>query len=171
MTNSTATNTTSDTNHVQTNAAEPELVTVPAITTAVVRGVVPMADMPSFFDASFSALVETVSAQQIDIAGPGFAYHYRRPSDTADLEIGFATDGAVRPEGDVVPSSLPAARVARLVHAGAFDGLPGSWQRLHNWIEEQGLTAGSAIWEVYVTEPTPDMDPADLRTELNWPVR
>lgn len=25
-------------------------------------------------------------------------------------------------------------------------------------------------WEVYVTEPSPDMDPADLRTELNWPV-
>lgn len=25
-----------------------------------------------------------------------------------------------------------------------------------------------ALWEVYLTEPSPDMDPADLRTELNW---
>jgi hypothetical protein len=26
------------------------------------------------------------------------------------------------------------------------------------------------MWEVYLTEPSPEMDPADLRTELNWPV-
>jgi effector-binding domain-containing protein len=25
-------------------------------------------------------------------------------------------------------------------------------------------------WEVYVTEPSPDMDPDELRTELNAPV-
>jgi len=162
--------TTSNATTAQTSATEPELVTVPSVTTAVVRGVVPMGDMPSFFDRSFATLVETVSAQQIDIAGAAFAYHYRRPTDTADLEIGFATDRAVRPEGDVVASALPAARVARLIHAGAYDGLPESWQRLHSWIEEQGLTAGSAVWEVYLTEPTPEMDPRDLRTELNWPL-
>jgi hypothetical protein len=34
----------------------------------------------------------------------------------------------------------------------------------------QGLRPGSVMWELYVTEPTPDIDPADLRTELNLQV-
>jgi effector-binding domain-containing protein len=27
------------------------------------------------------------------------------------------------------------------------------------------------FWEVYLTQPSPDVDPAELRTELNLPVR
>ena len=57
-----------------------------------------------------------------------------------------------------------------MVHAGSFDGLSEAWQRLGAWIGGQGLTPANDYWEVYVTEPSPDMDPADLRTELNWPV-
>ena len=26
-------------------------------------------------------------------------------------------------------------------------------------------------WEVYLTEPSPKMDPNELRTELNWTIR
>ena len=59
--------------------------------------------------------------------------------------------------------------MAKLVHHGGLDGLPeGAWERLAGWIDEKGLAPGADIWEVYVTEPSPDMDPADLRTELIW---
>ena len=44
-------------------------------------------------------------------------------------------------------------------------------ERLAAWMGEQGLTPGPVLWEVYVTEPSPDMDPADLRSELNWLLR
>jgi effector-binding domain-containing protein len=56
------------------------------------------------------------------------------------------------------------------VHVGAFDGLGESWGRLGEWIGAQGLIPGADMWEVYVTEPSPDMDPADLRTELCWTI-
>ena len=55
-----------------------------------------------------------------------------------------------------------------MVHAGSFDTLSSAWERLGSWINDQGLTPTQVYWEVYLTEPTPDMDPADLRTELNW---
>ena len=34
-----------------------------------------------------------------------------------------------------------------------------------------GRAPGSPFWEVYVTEPSPDMDPATLRTDLFCPAR
>jgi effector-binding domain-containing protein len=61
--------------------------------------------------------------------------------------------------------------VARLVHAGGYDQLGEAWGRLGAWIAGQGLTPGADLWEVYVTGPSPDTDPADLRTELFWAVQ
>ena len=129
-----------------------------------------MAEVATFFDRSFATLGSALEAQGIAPTGPAFARYAGPPGDTADLEVGFPVEGTVAPEGDVRPGSLPAGRVASLVHAGGYDQLGGSWARLGAWIAEQGLTPGPDLWEVYVTEPNPEMDPADLRTELVWTV-
>lgn len=152
------------------DGAGPEFADVREAVTAVVRGVVPMAGLRDFFDTSFRALGETVGRQQVAVTGPAFGLYREPPRETADLEVGFVTDRPVRPEGDVVVSSLPAGRVARLVHHGSFDGLVASWGRLEAFVREQGLRPGPLMWEFYVTEPRPDMDPRDLRTELNLTV-
>ncbi len=150
--------------------SEPAVVTLEPATTAVIRRVVPMDRLPEFFDGSFGALAAAVQEQDAGVAGPAFAFYHRLPSDTADLEVGFPTLRAVAASGDVRAGSLPGGRVARVVHAGSFDGLGPAWERLRGWIDAQGLRAGETFWEVYLTEPTPDMEPAELRTELNWPL-
>ena len=147
---------------------QPAVVEIGGATTAIVRGVVPVDQLAAFFDRSFTELTTVLTEQGATIVGPAFARYHRPLSETADLEVGFATSRPVRPQGDVRVGSLPAGRVVRSIHAGSFDGLTAAWDRLRTWIDDQGLTAGSALWEVYLTEPTPDMDPADLRTELNW---
>lgn len=152
------------------DATDPDLTELSDTTTAVIRGVVPMAEIADFFDRSFSELATVLGGQGIAPTGPAFARYAGPPGETVDLEVGFPVQGPVAPEGRVQPSSLPAGRVARLVHAGAYDRLGESWGRLGAWIGEQGLTPGGDLWEVYVTEPNPDMDPADLRTELFWTV-
>ena len=149
---------------------EPELVEAQPATTAVIGAVIAADQLVALIDRSFPALAAVIPGQGVAIAGPAFALYHGEPGDTVDLELGFVTDRAVQPEGDVRPGSLPGGRVARLVHQGGYDGLGSSWGRLRSWIEEQGLTPGQDLWEVYVTEPSPDMDPDDLRTELNWPV-
>ncbi|MER5885332.1 GyrI-like domain-containing protein [Streptomyces sp. NPDC001941] len=151
-------------------AEEPRLVRLAPATTAVVRDVVAPAELRAFFDTSFGALARTLASQQLAVAGPAFGLYHGVPGESVDLEVGFVTDRPVAAEGSVVPGSLPGGRVARLTHHGSFDTLGASWERLRGWMREQGLTAGEDLWEVYVTQPTPDMDPADLRTELNWPV-
>ena len=147
---------------------EPTVVTLEPARTAVIRRVVPMDRLPEFFDGAFGALAAAVGEQDAGVAGPAFALYHRPPTDTADLEVGFPTVRAVDPAGDVRASALPGGRVARMVHAGSFAGLGPAWERLGGWIAAQGLQPGETFWEVYLTEPSPDMDPAQLRTELNW---
>lgn len=150
---------------------EPELTDHTQTTTAVIRAVVPMAEIADFFDRSFAELASALQAQGMTPTGAAFARYTGPPGATVDVEVGFPTDGTVVPTGEVHPGSLPGGRVARLVHTGGYDGLGEAWGRLATWIQDQGLTPGDASWEVYATEPSPTMDPADLRTELVWPVR
>ena len=150
----------------------PVVVEVEPTTTAVVRSVVPTTGLADFFDRAFGQLGAALAEQGVAPTGAAFALYHRAPDDTADLEVGFPTAGAIEPRGDVEPSRLPGGRVARAVHAGSFDGLGDAWGRLLDWVRAEGLEPGptEAFWEVYLTEPSPDMDPADLRTELNRPV-
>ncbi len=159
--------------HGMTDAdtARPTLIDTTETTTAVIHGVVPMAEIADFLDRSFSELATVLDEQGIVPTGAAFARYAGPPGEMADLEVGFPTDGPVTPKGDVRASSLPAGRVARLVHEGGYDRLGEAWSVLGAWIADQGLGAGTDLWEVYVTEPNPEMDPADLRTELSWTVR
>jgi effector-binding domain-containing protein len=154
----------------ESETSEPQIVDVPTTLTAVIAGVVPMDQIANFFDRSFTALAATIGEQGASITGPAFALYHSPPDATADLEVGFPTDRELRPQGDVRAGSLPGGRVARFVHHGGYDGLGATWQRLGEWIAAQGLTPAAVLWEVYVTEPSPEMDPADLRTELYWRV-
>jgi effector-binding domain-containing protein len=136
----------------------------------VVRGTVAAEEITDFFDRSFSVLAEAIAAQGVAPTGPAFGLYRGIPDATIDVAVGFPTNRAIEPDGSAEAGELPGGRVARVLHAGGFDGLGEAWQRLGGWIAEQGLTPSETYWEVYLTEPSPDMDPADLRTELNWPV-
>jgi len=146
------------------------VVEVAPVRTAVIKGVVEMTEIGRFFDQSFATIFEVLGAQGATIAGVPMALYHSPPSDVADLEVGVPIDGAVDPQRGVEVSGLPGGRVARMIHEGPYDQLGSSWERLGAWIGEQALAFGEAAWEVYLTEPTPEMDPAELRTELNWSV-
>ena len=69
----------------------------------------------------------------------------------------------------IAASELPAGDVAVISHLGAYDGLGQAWGRLMGSVGAMGRTPGTPFWESYVTEPSPNMDPATLRTDLFCP--
>jgi effector-binding domain-containing protein len=149
-----------------TPGPDPEVIELAPATTAVIAGVVAVEQLAGFFDRSFTKLVPVLAEQGVAITGPAFARYHGPPDVTVDLEVGFTTDADVEPVDEVRPGSLPGGRFVRAVHIGDYDELRTAWTRLATWIAAQGHTAGPDVWEVYVTAPSPGMDPADLRTEL-----
>ncbi|MFF3166410.1 GyrI-like domain-containing protein [Streptomyces sp. NPDC003273] len=116
-----------------------------------------------------SAWLVTAAYSQLRL-GPARPPGRRGDSGPADDQRVLRHRWQLRTEAWAVVGSLPGGRVARLTHFGSFDGLGASWERLGSWIQARGLSAGEDRWETYVTQPSPGMDPRDLRTELNWPV-
>ncbi|TMB49701.1 MAG: GyrI-like domain-containing protein, partial [Chloroflexi bacterium] len=96
----------------------------------------------------------------------------------ADVEIGIPVAAPVanlRPlaecePGEMGSSELPGGRAALTVHEGTYDGLKDTYGRLRDWIHAQGLQDGAGPWESYVNDPSEVDDPAQLRTEVVWPL-
>jgi effector-binding domain-containing protein len=153
-------------------ADEPALVTVEPATTAVVRGTISTDELRDFFDQSFQVLDVALTNQRVSATGAPFSrYQGDYDEEPIDLEVGFPTDRPIDADGSAEAGELPGGRVARVVHSGSFDGLSDAWQRLADWIGAADLTPGQDRWEVYLTKPSPEMDPRELRTELNWTIR
>lgn len=158
---------------------------VPAVPTAVVRATaVPMATISEFFDSAFGKAFPALFAAGVTPAAAAFALYTRiaeDPEPQADLEIGFPLAepliGQLGGEPEevggmrVVPSELPAGEVAVTSHLGPYDDLGEAWERFMGEIGSLGRAPANPFWESYVTEPSPDIDPATLRTDLFCPVR
>jgi effector-binding domain-containing protein len=148
----------------------PQIVQTTAQTTAFIHLTVTREEMQQVFGPTIGELMSTLAAQGVAPAGPVFAHHLRRPTDTFDFEVSVAVSAPVKAAGRVQPGTWPAMRVARTIHHGPYEGLPEAWGNFMEWIEANGHPTTPDLYECYLTNPDSDPDPANWRTELNQPL-
>ncbi|QCU78271.1 AraC family transcriptional regulator [Citricoccus sp. SGAir0253] len=152
---------------------EPTVLEVPEVATVVnVAADYPLERMREVFDATFGALLPVLAVHGLQPVGPAFSLHRRMPTETVDFEVGLPVDrpleGPVGTDSGMVlrPSRLPGGRVAIVTHRGSYDGLGEAWARFMDAVASAGHRPVLPFWEVYVTEPSPEADPAAMRTDL-----
>lgn len=150
-----------------------ELIDHPRVPLAVVRRTdLPLADLPALMDEMFSHLPQALAAAGAAIIGPALALSSRMPSETCDIAVGFPVTVPLAapvtlPTSSVVEAGeLPARRVAMISHLGGHDGLYEAWGAFAGGLRADGAQPVAPFWEIYVTAPTPETDPATLRTDL-----
>lgn len=148
----------------------PSITHSPARLAAVIHLNIPRTEMMQVFGPAVDELLTVLSAQNITPAGSAFAHHLTMSPDRFDFELGFFVDTLPTAAGRVRPGELRAAKVARTVYHGAYEGLPAAWGEFMAWIEANGYQSGADLWEWYVAGPHTSSDPANWRTELNRPV-
>lgn len=146
----------------------PELVNTSEVLSAAIHLTIPGRDMPKYMDPAIQDIIKCLADQGMQPAGPMFSYHYRRPAETFDFEIGFEVAKTIKPAGRVMNSQLPAVNVARAVYEGPYEGLAQAWGELQKWVREKKLAETGRFWERYLTNPAEVKDPKKYRTELNW---
>jgi effector-binding domain-containing protein len=162
----------------QTAAEGPRVIDLDPQPAVAVRVTAPTVGLASLFDQHLPELADRIADLGGMPAGPAYARYHDFNDETVDVEIGIPVVAPVanlRPIEEAVPgeaaaSTLPRGRVAVVTHRGSYDGLSATYRQLDAWIRAQGLVPGSGPWESYVTDMTEVADPAQLRTEVVWPL-
>ena len=142
-----------------------------AQTTAVIPLTIPRGEIRQVMGPGSSEVMKALAARGIAPAGPWLTYHRRMDAKVFDFEIAVPVAKRVEPSGRVRPGELPAAKVARAVYVGGYEGLGAAWAEFDAWIATNGHRPRGDMWEQYVAGPESGPDSSKWRTELNRPLR
>jgi DNA-binding transcriptional MerR regulator len=140
--------------------------------TLAIRETVTAADMESWWTDAFITLRKALEELGVSRAGPDGCLY---PNEMFELEEGEVvafvpvTDHPAG-SGRVHAYELPAVELAIMVHPGPYDELDRTYGALGTYVAERAIGVEGPIRELYVVSPLDVEDPADLRTELGWPV-
>ena len=148
----------------------PQIVETADQLTAVIRLTIAREEIRNVMGPGLTELMVAVAAQGIALTGPWFTHHLRMDPEVFDFEICLPVAEPVVAVGRVKPGQLSAAKVARTIYHGPYEGLGDAWAEFDAWIAANGLKPASDLWECYVAGPESSPDPANWRTELNRPL-
>ena len=139
--------------------------------TAVMRKEVPEADLADAMGQVFQTVMAALHEQGIEPASQPFA-RYHSFGETIDFEAGVIVTSPVQPAGDVKPGELPAGPAAIAVHTGTYETLGATHAAMRRWLEANpGQQPNGGPFEIYVSDPASEPDPAKWMTEVIYPLR
>jgi effector-binding domain-containing protein len=145
----------------------PEIATVPAQLTAVIRLLIPRDQIRVVMGPAMQEVMQTVHRQGLTPAGPMFTHHFRIDPGVFDFEVGVPLASEVNPDGRVVPSFLPATKIARTVYTGSYEKLGAAWEEFDSWITANGHSPKPDLWERYLSGPQAPEPSTELVHPLN----
>lgn len=143
---------------------------VPDQFTAVSSATVELAEIGPWVSAAFGRVAAALASQRIQPTGPPYVRYFPLGDRRFRVEAGFPVQQRIDSQADVTPATLPAGPVLVTVHAGSYDSVSESYERIDSWASERGVTTSSSPWEVYLTDPSANPDPSTWRTEVFVPV-
>jgi effector-binding domain-containing protein len=139
--------------------------------TAVCRATLPVSEIGEWIGRAYRDIAAVLGKRGAEMVGPPFARYHRVGEDRFEVEAGAPLDGRIDAEGEVRPSSLPGGQVAVTTYVGPYDGMRPAYDALDAWVREHGGKPVGDPWEVYLSDPGREPDPATWRTEIVQPYR
>jgi len=119
----------------------------------------------------YPRLMDCLKESGIEMTGPPYSKYYSwDPEGETEMEAGIPVSGAVECEEDIEYIELPPCKVVTCMHTGPYEEIGPVYDAIQAYITEKGMTISGAVWEVYVTDPNSEPDPAKYKTQVYFPV-
>jgi effector-binding domain-containing protein len=127
--------------------------------------------LPEWLGQTFGAVAGFLPAHNSYPVGPPFARYSRRADGLFDVAAGFPVQAPIEGDGDVEAITLPGGPAATTMHVGPYDDMVPGYQAITDWITSQNAAPVGDPWEVYLSDPGAQPDPAQWQTQIVQPYR
>ena len=148
--------------------SEFEFRSVPSQPTAVVVVTTSTARIGEAMGEAFGAVFAAVGKAGVAPVGPAMCKYTAFSADSVTFEAGVPVAIPFAGDGAVVGSEVGGGTAAVGIHVGPYDKLSETYGRMQAWLEAQGKTPSSVMWESYLND-SDSTPPEELRTEIYWP--
>lgn len=115
-------------------------------------------------------LMMSSQGQNIYPGGPMVGIYYNSPGEVKpeDLqwEIGFPVTPQVMPQAPLEKKQWTFTQVAAAVHSGPYETTGETIAKIYEWMDANGFVQTGPLLERYITMPTPETKPEDLKSEI-----
>ena len=112
----------------------------------------------------YPTIMQRLAAVGATPTGPSIAYYTPAPEMSEDaLRVHVTFPVAADSVPGLERVEIPAAEVASAIHRGSIVGVDDTYQLLHTWVRDHGLTGTGCAREVYLECPD---EPSDWITEI-----
>jgi len=126
-------------------------------------------------EAVIQKFMGLMQSQNIMPMGPMLGVYYSDPNEVAaaDLqwEIGFPVSEQLTPQTPLEMKTWSYTTVATAIHQGAYEETGDTYNKMFEWLAANGYEMAGPVLEKYLTMPTPETKPEDLRAEIWVPVK
>ncbi len=96
--------------------------------------------------------------------------YYKGPDEVKpeelEWEMGFPVSTKVEVQPPLEKKEWKFTLVVSAIHKGAYEETGKTYSRMFEWMKENKLMPAGQVMERYLTMPTPDTKPEDLRSEI-----
>ena len=128
-------------------------------------------EMEERMEKSFSRLSAYMVRRKLEALGPPFAIYYSwNPEGISKFACGIPIEKMTWGWKDYNVIELPGGEAATIVHWGKYDSAK-PYLALDNYLQEQGLTQGDYLWEVYINNPASEPDTSKWQKQIYYPLQ
>lgn len=139
--------------------------------TAVIREEVPENDLAEAMGRMFQAVMSALREQGVEPASQPFA-RYHSFGEDIDFEAGVIVVAPFQETSEVKAGTLPAGPAAIAVHTGSYETLGATHAAMRRWLgANPGQKQNGGPFEIYVSDPAAEPDPAKWMTEVIYPLK
>jgi DNA-binding transcriptional MerR regulator len=145
---------------------------VAAQAVAAIRGRSALAEIGERAGHAFGELMRYLGQLGQRPAGPPLSIYHGPPleDDQMDIEWCVPCGRLLAGRGAVEGRELPAGAVACILHVGPYEEVGWCYGALADWMQRHGHAEAGPPREVYLVGHAQTHDPAEFRTEVQWPM-
>jgi len=150
---------------------EEEVIPVSYIGTSYTMSPKDMKAVMTQMEKMYGELGAVLKKSKVEVNGNSFALFPRFTPESMDMTCALP----VNPDAKL-PAKYPvlqtyAGKVVKVTHVGSYDGIEAAHNEIAKYLEFKKLEINGVVWEVYVTSPATEPDPAKWVTEIYYPVK
>ena len=144
--------------------------TIPAQQVLTIKAVCSQEELPNKLGEIYGQISAEMQKNKLQFAGQPFAIYHKYDPAAIEFEAGIPVNKAGKSTGNIVAKEIKAGPVAMIAHYGKYEGTYNAHMFMDQWLTQNKKQVSGSPWEVYVTDPVTEKDPAKWLTEIYYPL-